>query len=196
MENIKEIISSAVSDALNRTSAPGPNNPRTEGGESNERSGRNRKRRPEILPSSFLKKKKGNSSSLQVWDKDIICFPKEHVICPQEIPIPRGKSHVTLAKMGLVGKIRLHSGMQEDDIMTEIRSVFDSKMSGDAHFPFKILQAIGGGSKSLAVPNTSSSFTWTAKEVANSAGRGAIYIWAQADLTCNLEEENFSPEWM
>ena len=56
--------------------------------------------------------------------------------------------------MDLVGKIRLHSGMQEKDIMTEIRTVFDSIMSGEAHFPFKILQAIGGKLKSLAVPNT------------------------------------------
>ena len=50
-----------------------------------------------------------------------------------------------MAKMSLAGKIHLHSGMQEEDIMTEIRSVFASKMSEDHVFPFKILQAIGRG---------------------------------------------------
>ena len=196
MENINDIISSAVSDALDRNNVSGASNQRSEG-ESSERKCRNRKRRPAVLPSSFLqKKKKGNSSALQVWDRDILCFPKKHVKCPQEISIPRGKTRVTLAKMGLVGKIRLHSGMQEEDIMAEIRSVFASKMSEDPVFPFKILQAIGGGSKSLAVPNTSSSFVWTPKEVANSAGKGAIYVWAQADFTCNPDEEHPGHEWM
>ena len=60
MESIREIISSAVSDVLNRTNEPGTSNPRTDEGENNERSCRNRKIRPEILPSSFLKKKECN----------------------------------------------------------------------------------------------------------------------------------------
>ena len=82
--------------------------------------------------------------------------------------------------------------------MTEIRSVFDGKMSGDANFPFTILQAIGGGSKSLAVPNTSSSFTWTAKELTRPILLVGVPPISGQRLTliCNTEEDNFSPEWM
>ena len=32
------------------------------------------------------------------------------------------------------------------------------------------------------MPQISTSFKWTAKEVAKAAGKGAVYIWAQDDL--------------
>lgn len=65
----------------------------------------------------------------------------------------------------------------------------------------QILQAIGGGAKALAVPNTSASFTWTPKCVATSAGKGAIYIWAQEDLALNPtddaeEDSEDDKKWM
>ena len=188
--NIREIISSAVRDALSRRPVSAVvQSSQPEESEQN----RGKKRKAKILPSSFLKKKKGNASRLQVWDKDIICFPKDYIANPQEVSIPRGKGRIELAKMGLVGKIRLDSSMDETSIREEIRSVFSEQMQYDTQFPFKILHAIGGGAKALSVPNTSASFTWTAKEVASSGGRGAIYIWAQADMALNTngkDDEN------
>ena len=128
--------------------------------------------------------------ALQVWHKDIICFPKGYIENPQEIAIPKGKGRIELAKMGLVGKIHLDSSMAETDIRQEICSVFFEQKQCITQFPFKILHAIGGGAKALAVPNTSASFTWTAKEVASSGGRGAIYIWAQADMALNNRKDD------
>ena len=61
-------------------------------------------------------------------------------------------------------------------------SVFSKAMKGNTSFEFSILHPIGGGSKSLTVPKTSTSFKWTAKEVAKAAGKGTVYIWAQDDL--------------
>jgi len=92
--------------------------------------------------------------------------------------------------MGLVGKICLDSSMAETDIREEICSVFSEQMQCNTQFPFKILHAIGGGAKALALPNTSASFTWTAKEVASSGGRGAIYVWAQADMALNNRKDD------
>lgn len=131
-----------------------------------------------------------------MWDKDIICFPEDYIANPQEVSIPRGKSRTELAKMGLVGKIRLDSSMDETDIREEIRSVFSEQMQHDTQFPFKILHAIVGGAKSLSVPNTSASFTWTAKEVASSGERGAIYIWSQADMALNTSRKDAEEEWL
>lgn len=49
------------------------------------------------------------------------------------------------------------------------------------------------------MPNTSASFKWTPKGVANSAGKGAIYIWAQEDLalapTVPVEDAEEDKEW-
>ena len=56
-------------------------------------------------------------------------------------------------------------------------------MKEDPHFSFSILHPIGGGSKSLTVPRTSTSFIWSAKEVCKAVGRGSIYILADDDLT-------------
>ena len=65
-------------------------------------------------------------------------------------------------------------------------------------FPVKILHAMGGGAKALSVPNTSASFTWTAKEVASSGVRGTIYIWAQADMALHTNGNDTENEclWM
>ena len=165
-DNIREIITSAVRDAL--TSRPSTVVQLQSSQPDESEQNRGKKRKAKILPSSFLKKKKGNSSRLQVWDKDIICFPKDYITNPQEVSIPRGKGRIELAKMGLVGKICLDSSMDE----TNIREVICSEqMQYDTQFPFKILHAIGGGAKALSV--------------ASSGGRGAIYIWAQADMALN-----------
>ena len=100
--------------------------------------------------------------------------------------------------MGLVGKIRLDSSMDETNIREEICSVFSEQMQYDTQFPVKILHAMGGGAKALSVPNTSASFTWTAKEVASSGVRGTIYIWAQADMALHTNGKDAENEclWM
>lgn len=47
---------------------------------------------------------------------------------------------------GLVGKVHLTSQMSVEEIAMEIWSVFGRAMGGDPSFPFKYLQATGGGS--------------------------------------------------
>ena len=80
-EDIREIYSSALSDALSRRQAATPSNQPEEPGQD-----KGKKRKVNILPSSFLKKnKRGSASSLQVWDKDIVCFLKDYITNPQEI---------------------------------------------------------------------------------------------------------------
>ena len=56
--------------------------------------------------------------------------------------------------------------------------------------PSYILHPIGGGSRSLTIPQTSVSFSWTAREVAKVSGKGSIYILAEEDL--NIEDEDLS----
>ena len=140
-ENIREIISSAVSDALNRSSHQQQSSRSSSQQNSEDQAGSSsgsRKRRPKILPSSFLKKKSNKGTSIQVWDKDILCLPKEYVSNPQDIPIPRGKSRLRLNKQGLAGKIRLTSNMDEEEVRQLICSVFSEGMSNKVNFPFKV----------------------------------------------------------
>ena len=135
-EDIRAIISSAVSDALSRS---GTSTVRQNSNQGN--TSRENKRHPPVLPSSFLKKKKkkgGQSSSLQIWDKDIICFPWDYVKNPNDIPIPRGRKRLELNSQGLIGKVRLTSDMDEDEIREQICSVFSDKMDNNAKFPFKV----------------------------------------------------------
>ena len=83
-----------------------------------------------------------------------------------------------LGKMGLIGKLHLSSDMNEDDVKKEIRSVFQAPMGNDPDFPFVFLQAAGKGSKTLVVPAVSSSYQWTAQQVACLAGqKNYIYIY-------------------
>ena len=99
------------------------------------------------------------------------------------IPFPRGKSRAYLARNGLVGKLHISSDMNENDVLSEIRSVFKDAMKNDPNFPFKLLQSTGEGPRSLAIPPVSDTFHWTAQQVARLGGsRGCIYILAEADL--------------
>ena len=85
--------------------------------------------------------------------------------------------------MGLIGKIRLSSDMNEDDVKREVCSVFQGPMGNDLNFPFVFLQAAGEGSKTLVIPSVSSTYRWTAQQVSRLAGqKGNIYILAQADM--------------
>ena len=57
-------------------------------------------------------------------------------------------------------------------------------MRNDPSFPFTFLQPTGGGNKTLTVPSLSSSYQWTAQQVAKLAtnNRGSVYIMAISDL--------------
>ena len=73
---------------------------------------------------------------------------------------PHGKYRTKLATYGLIGKLNVSSDMNDDDVAAEIRSIFKGPMNNDPNFQFLYLQPTGCGSKSLAIPSQSSTFTW------------------------------------
>ena len=81
-----------------------------------------------------------------------------------------------MAESGLVGKIRLNSAMTVDEVDQEIRSVFKVPMKGSNDFKFMFLQPTGCGSRTLTVPAISSSFSWTANQVAKLGGHKQL-LW-------------------
>ena len=146
MNTVKEAISNAVETAVNEAlTRTMPSN----SGESNCSS--KTVRMPTSFMLSFLKKKsKVTGKEKKVWTKDIICIPKAaSVKGSKDIPIPKGSKRVELARSGLVEKIYLHSLMDADEVQAEVCSVFKEAMEGKANFPFKFLQAVGGGCKAL-----------------------------------------------
>ena len=93
------------------------------------------------------------------------------------IKIPRSRCvREMLAKNRLIGKFALTSDMDEDEIRSEICSVFHMAMRKDPIFPFTILQPAGGTSKSLMIPSLSTSYRWTASVVAGKNAKVPIYI--------------------
>lgn len=64
----------------------------------------------------------------------------------------------TLAANKLIGKIQLRSDMDEEEMFSEICSVFNWPMDEDDTFPFTILQSSGGDSRILMVPELSHSY--------------------------------------
>ena len=119
--------------------------------------------------------------SSQSWDRDIVCLPQQPT--GKEICYPRGKYCAWLGSQGLIGKIRLVSTMTVQDIETEVRSVFVKAMGGKHDFPFLFLQPTGSGSRSLSMPAISTSFQWTAQQVAKlGANKQTIYILATDEL--------------
>ena len=123
--------------------------------------------------------KKKNKSDVETYERDIVCLPHNH---PNESGLyayPRGKVRTHLAQCGLIGKIALHSCMNEMEMNAEIRSCFSKPFSNDPFFPFKYLQSAGIGAKSLIVPATSENYEWKPKQVATMSGSGGIYILAE-----------------
>ena len=88
-----------------------------------------------------------------------------------------------LAKFGLIGKISLHSWMNEVEMKAEIRSCFSRAFGDDPFFPFKFLQSAGIGAKALIVPSISDSYQWKPKQVATMGGTRGIYILADKPIT-------------
>ena len=60
-------------------------------------------------------------------------------------------------------------------------------MREDPIFPFTVLQAAGGTSKSLMIPSLSTSYRWTASAVAGKNAKVPIYTLAEADLEVSPE---------
>jgi hypothetical protein len=77
-----------------------------------------------------------------------------------------------------MGKIHIVEDMTVEQVAVEVRSVFKGPMNNRNDFPFQYLQPTGSGSRTLSVPSVSSSFNWTAKQVARLGGTtGTIYIF-------------------
>ena len=150
-----------------------------------------------ILP-SYLKRKRQSgdvpSSSkrckaIQCWDRDIVCLPQSSEPSTK-LSYPRGKYRTRLGELGLIGKIRLMSNMTVDEVEQEIRSVFKGPMGGKRDFLFDFLQPTGTGTRTLTVPSVSSSFSWTAQQVAKLGGnKQAIYILARDELVLPQDSE-------
>ena len=136
-------------------------------------------------------KSKKSKNSITTWDRDIICLPRTSKKEDNYIPYPRGKFRARLGRDGLVGKVHLTSNMTVEEVGKEIRSAFEFAMGGDYSFPFKYLQATGGGVRGLTIPSVSASFKWTVQQVAKLGNqRHTIYILAEDDLKLRGEMVN------
>ena len=109
-----------------------------------------------VLPSMFLGRRgcsqsgpKSKRAKATTYDRDIVCPPKSYLAQGGRYAIPRRETRADLASKGLIGKLRLVSEMEEDEIMAEIRSVFAEAMGNDPDFPFVLLQRCGPGSNTL-----------------------------------------------
>ena len=156
------------------------------------------RRRPNAalaLPSIFRRRQQNATSQnkskrpkvVQTWDRDIVCLP-ECLLIRGSIKYPRSKYRARMGNLGLIGKVHLTSEMTVDEVASEVRSVFRKPMANRPDFPFDYLQPTGTGSRCLTIPSVSSSFAWTAKQVARlGTSTGTIYILAKDDL--DLDEE-------
>ena len=116
-------------------------------------------------------------------DRDIICLPKSFVQRGGLTQLPRKKDDWKLLVANkLIGKVRLRSNMNEGEIFQEVRSVFRSPMGYNDQFQFTILQTSEGDSKSLMIPELSSSYRWTATAIAGRNAKVPIYILADDEL--------------
>ena len=66
------------------------------------------------------------------YDRDVVCLPKSYPSQDGRYVIPRRETRADLASKGLIGKLRLVSDMTEEDILSEIRSVFEVPMGSDS----------------------------------------------------------------
>lgn len=126
---------------------------------------------------------------IQSWDRDIVCLPQCLGI-RGTVKYPRGKYRARLGTLGLMGKIHIGEDMSVEEVASEVRSVFKEPMNSRSDFPFSYLQPTGSGTRTLSIPSCSSSFSWTAKQVARLGNNtGTIYILAEDDLTLDDEDE-------
>ena len=189
-QSISNAVSTVVGEVLSRTLPNASTQSDTRGNpppSSSASSSRKHTTTGSFMPSKFLKKKMQptlKEKITKVWTKDIICLPNEYESEKEDIVIPRGSRRIELARLGLVGKVSLCSSMDFGEVQEEVRSVFKDSMGHKPSFAFKFLQPVGGGCRSLFDPQTSASFAWSAKDVVQSAGRGAI-CWNSYRLHSN-----------
>ena len=89
---------------------------------------------------------------------------------------------------------KLTSTTSDKEVEDEVRSVFCEQMGGRKDFPFAFLQPAGVGTRILSIPLVSSSFRWTASQVAKLGGhKQAIYIMAMESLKSEVITCNFVP---
>jgi len=142
-----------------------------------------KRRRFHVNTSKGLKSMK--SMKITTWDRTIIFLPVTYPeTCGEQIVVPHKKRSV-LASNGLIGKIHLESNWDEEELFGEVRSVFKDAMGGDMNFPFTFLVPMGGGLKSLTKPVQSTSYKWTAKEVAGRAD-STVYILAEKAMNSGV----------
>ena len=104
---------------------------------------------------------------------------------------PRGKYQAHLGTLGLMGKIHITEDMSVEEVAMEVRSVFKEPMDSRNDFPSATCNLpTGSGSRTLSIPSVSSSFCWTAKQVAQLGNNtGTIYILANDDLILDDDDE-------
>ena len=139
-----------------------------------------------MLP-SFLKRKgivggreRKKPKVVVSWDRDIICLPlrvkRGEVV--KVLSYPRKAYRAQLGAWSLIGKLHLTSEMSVEDVKAEVRSVFKGPMRSNESFCFTFLQPTGGGNKTLTVPSVSSTYEWTAQQVANWLQAVALFtLW-------------------
>ena len=137
--------------------------------------------KPSFKP-SVKRKVKGKGKEI-TYEREILCLPKSFRTEKDIIDLPRKQWQRTfLAVNKLFGKIMLVSSMSEDEIFSEIRSIFRKPMQGNKSFTFKILQPTGGNTQCLMVPEVSESYQWTAAAVAGRNAKTPVYILAEDKL--------------
>ena len=86
--------------------------------------------------------------------------------------------------------------MTEDELLSEIHSVFQVPMGGNDRFAFDVLQSTGGQNKALVVLSLSSSLKWTASALAPKNVKTPIYIIVREPLkvcvTCSVTNTFFT----
>ena len=76
--------------------------------------------------------------------------------------------------------------MTEEEIFSEIRSVFRAPMADNSQFSFDVMQSIGGRNKKLVYPALSSNYTWTASAIVPKNVKTPIYIIAKEPLKVRI----------
>ncbi len=152
-----------------------------------------------MYPSSFLNrnrpikrtvstKPRGKGKGREItYERDIICLPKSFGAHKDLIEKPKTKmKRQFLVRNKLVGKLKILSSMDEEEVFYEIRSIFRKPMRGDESFQFKILQPCGGDSRSLMLPEVSETYRYTAGAVAGRNAKTPVYILAEDPLKVKL----------
>ncbi|XP_014771050.1 uncharacterized protein LOC106869718 [Octopus bimaculoides] len=120
---------------------------------------------------------------MRICTKEIVCLLPT---CITSIPIPRRYTRRILAEKGLVQKIRIATYWTEEQIKTEISSLFRKPygLQQGEILPFDYL-CTKPNCKRLVRASASDSVQWGGQEVARLAGQGCLYIVSRIPLYTN-----------